>query len=70
MADIQPLLRRPAPQPLGGSENGKFDHLVRPRGMVHRTLFTDPAIFEREMTPVFGGTTVCLQAQGNYAFIL
>ena len=38
--------------------------------MVHRTVFTDPAIFEREMTQVFSGTTVCLQAQGNYAFIL
>ncbi len=60
MADIQPLLRRPAPQPLAGNENGRFDHLVRPDGMVHRTVFTDPAIFEREMTQVFGGTWVFL----------
>lgn len=39
---------------------GKYDHLVRPDGLVHRTLFTDPAIFEEEMTKIFGGTWVFL----------
>jgi phenylpropionate dioxygenase-like ring-hydroxylating dioxygenase large terminal subunit len=37
-----------------------YDSLVRPDGMVHRTVFTDPAIFDMEMKKVFGGTWVFL----------
>ena len=37
-----------------------YEALVRPDGMVHRTLFTDPAIFEQEMIKVFGGTWIFL----------
>ena len=59
MPFVQPLLRMPAQ-----SENqmplGSYDALVRPDGMVHRTLFTDPAIFDREMVRIFGGTWVFL----------
>ena len=29
-----------------GTRASPYDALVRPDGMVHRTLFTDPAIFE------------------------
>ena len=43
-----------------GSGAGPYDALVRPDGMVHRTLFTDPAIFDQEMTRIFGGTWVFL----------
>lgn len=39
---------------------GRYDALVRPDGRVHRSLFTDPAIFEEEMVKVFGGTWVFL----------
>lgn len=38
----------------------KYDSLVTADGMVHRSLFTDPAIFEEEMIKVFGGTWVFL----------
>ncbi len=38
----------------------KYDHLVTADGMVHRSLFTDPAIFEDEMKQIFGGTWVFL----------
>jgi phenylpropionate dioxygenase-like ring-hydroxylating dioxygenase large terminal subunit len=34
--------------------------LVRSDGQVHRTLFTDPAIFEDEMIKIFGGSWVFL----------
>ncbi|MEY4267394.1 MAG: Rieske (2Fe-2S) protein [Pseudomonadota bacterium] len=57
MSKVQALVRRPLPPP---SRDGEFARLVRPDGMVHRTVFTDPAIFEREMTQVFGGTWVFL----------
>jgi phenylpropionate dioxygenase-like ring-hydroxylating dioxygenase large terminal subunit len=38
----------------------RYDGLVRPDGMVHRTLFTDPAIFDHEMVRIFAGTWVFL----------
>lgn len=57
MADTPSL--RPAPGPTDAGAD-RWARLVRPDGMVHRTLFTDPAIFEREMTQVFGGTWVFL----------
>jgi phenylpropionate dioxygenase-like ring-hydroxylating dioxygenase large terminal subunit len=42
------------------SVGGRYDHLVRPDGMVHRTLYTDPRIFEEEMIKIFGGSWVFL----------
>src|SRR5690242_15818504 len=53
------------PVPRGFSSLGvvgarDYDALVRPDGMVHRALFTDPAIFEQEMVKIFGGTWVFL----------
>ncbi len=33
---------------------GRYDHLVRPDGLVHRRLFTDPEIFAEEMLKIFG----------------
>lgn len=39
---------------------GRYDHLVRPDGLVHRTLYTDPAIFDEEMRKIFGGSWVYL----------
>lgn len=39
---------------------GKYDHLVRPDGLVHRTLFTDEALFTEEMVKIFGGSWVFL----------
>ena len=59
MSVVQPLRRMPAPSPKTSGE-GAYDGLVRPDGMVHRTLFTDPAIFELEMRKIFGGTWVFL----------
>lgn len=44
---------------------GKYDHLVRPEGLVHRTLYTDAKIFEEEMTKIFGGTWVFLIHEGE-----
>jgi phenylpropionate dioxygenase-like ring-hydroxylating dioxygenase large terminal subunit len=43
-----------------GTAPGRFDRLVRPDGMVHRTLFTDPMIFQEEMVRIFGGSWVFL----------
>src|SRR5277367_2365845 len=37
----------------------RWDHLVQ-EGRVHRSLYTDPAIFAEEMVKVFGGTWVYL----------
>ena len=61
MSTVQPLRRlTPAPQ-----DARPYDMLVRPDGMVHRTLFTDPAIFEQEMGKIFGGTWVFLLHQSE-----
>ena len=56
---VAPLLRMPHPTP-GAGQTSPYDALVRPDGMVHRTLFTDPAVFEQEMLKIFGGTWVFL----------
>src|SRR3954467_9562486 len=37
----------------------EWDHLVQEH-RVHRTIYTDPAIFDAEMTHIFGGTWVYL----------
>jgi hypothetical protein len=37
----------------------RWDHLVQD-GRVHRSLYTDPAIFAEEMIGIFGGTWVYL----------
>ncbi len=39
--------------------HGPWDHLVQ-SNRVHRSLYTDPAIFDQEMTKIFGGTWVYL----------
>ena len=44
----------------GSGEAGRYDKLVLPGGMVHRSVFVDPQIFEAEMTQIFGGTWVFL----------
>jgi len=54
------VLRRAAPK--GG---GKYDGLVRPDGRIHRRLFTDPQIFEEEMSKIFGATWVFLAHEGE-----
>ncbi len=59
MSVVQPLGQMPAAGP-GSAGGSPYDALVRPDGMVHRTLFTDPVIFEQEMTRIFGGTWVFL----------
>jgi len=49
------------PRPIPDIETGNpCDALVRADGMVHRSLFTDPAIFTLEMTRIFAGTWVFL----------
>jgi phenylpropionate dioxygenase-like ring-hydroxylating dioxygenase large terminal subunit len=37
-----------------------YDHLVLPNGLIHRSLFVDPKIFDEEMTKIFGGSWVFL----------
>jgi phenylpropionate dioxygenase-like ring-hydroxylating dioxygenase large terminal subunit len=39
---------------------GKYDHLVLPNGLIHRSVYTDPKIFDEEMVKIFGGTWVFL----------
>ena len=39
---------------------GKYDALVRPDGMVHRSVYVDPGIFEEEMTRIFARSWVFL----------
>ncbi len=47
-------------QPEGSDrKDDRWDFMVQ-RGRVHRSVYTDPAIFKREMTNVFGGTWVCV----------
>jgi phenylpropionate dioxygenase-like ring-hydroxylating dioxygenase large terminal subunit len=48
------------PRALAEGRDARYDALVRPDGRVHRTLFTDPALFEQEMVRIFGGTWVFL----------
>ena len=59
MPVVQPLRRMPSMSEQAMPQ-GPYDALVRPDGMVHRTLFTDPAIFDQEMVRIFGGTWVFL----------
>ncbi len=42
------------PTRLGGTALYDWDHLVQ-EDRTHRLVYTDPAIFEAEMTQVFGG---------------
>ena len=44
----------------------RWDHLVQ-EGRVHRSLYTDPAIFAEEMIKVFGGTWVYLGTRAKSA---
>jgi phenylpropionate dioxygenase-like ring-hydroxylating dioxygenase large terminal subunit len=43
------------PTRLGGTALYDWDHLVQ-EDRAHRLIYTDPAIFEAEMTNIFGGT--------------
>ena len=52
--------RHDPPYAIPAARDARYDALVRTDGMVHRSLFTDPAIFDREMVSVFGGTWVFL----------
>lgn len=38
----------------------RYDGLVRPDGLVHRSIYVDPDIFNEEMIKIFGGTWVFL----------
>jgi len=41
----------------GSAPRDRWDELVQPeQGRVHRSVYTDPAIFELEMRKIFGGT--------------
>jgi phenylpropionate dioxygenase-like ring-hydroxylating dioxygenase large terminal subunit len=42
------------------SSPGRYDHLVRPEGLVHRSVYCDPEIFAEEMVKVFGASWVFL----------
>ena len=44
-----------APTRLGGTGLYDWDYLVQD-DKAHRLIYTDPAIFEAEMTHIFGGT--------------
>jgi phenylpropionate dioxygenase-like ring-hydroxylating dioxygenase large terminal subunit len=63
-----PITRIAEKKPL----SGKYDGLVLPDGMVHRTVYTDPNIFEEEMKKIFGGSWVFLvheaEIPGPYDF--
>lgn len=50
----------PSIQPLKKGSIGRYDHLVRPDGRVHRSIYTDPGIFEEEMIKIFGASWVFL----------
>ena len=43
------------PSQLGGTALYDWDYLVQ-EDRAHRLIYTDPAIFEAEMTQIFGGT--------------
>jgi phenylpropionate dioxygenase-like ring-hydroxylating dioxygenase large terminal subunit len=43
-----------------GSPSERYDRLITDDSRVHRSLFTDPTIFDEEMTRIFGGTWVYL----------
>ena len=43
------------PTRLGGAGLYDWDYLVQ-EDRAHRLIYTDPAIFEAEMTQIFGGT--------------
>lgn len=55
-----PHLRGAARSAAIEATDARYDALVRPDGMVHRSLFTDPVIFDQEMLNIFGGTWVFL----------
>jgi len=57
MSTVHPLNPRPP--------SGKYDRLVLPNGLVHRSLYTDPQIFEEEMVKIFGGSWVFLLHEGE-----
>jgi phenylpropionate dioxygenase-like ring-hydroxylating dioxygenase large terminal subunit len=40
--------------------NQRYDQLVRPDGLVHRSIYVDPDIFNEEMTKIFGAVWVFL----------
>ena len=44
----------------GDSPPGPYDALVLPDGRVHRSIYTDPRIFEEEMVKIFGASWVFL----------
>ena len=58
MASVQPFVPKTA---------GRYDHLVLPDGRIHRSLYTDPQIFEDEMVKIFGGSWVFLLHESEIA---
>jgi len=55
-----PYRRYDAPHAVPATRDAGYDALVRADGMVHRSLFTDRGIFDREMVQIFGGNWVFL----------
>src|ERR1700742_1246665 len=56
----------PSPTRLGGTALYDWDHLVQ-EDRAHRLIYTDPAIFEAEMTSIFGGTWTYLAHESEIA---
>src|ERR1700751_5652676 len=57
---------RPSPTRLGGTALYDWDHLVQ-EDRAHRLIYTDPAIFQAEMTHIFGGTWTYLAHESEIA---
>lgn len=47
--------------------SSKYEQLVRPDGLVHRSIYVDPEIFKEEMVKIFGGIWVFLCHEAEIA---
>jgi len=54
------------PSGVGGTAFHDWDYLVQ-EDKAHRLIYTDPAIFEAEMTHIFGGTWTYLAHESEIA---
>ncbi|MFT4066332.1 aromatic ring-hydroxylating oxygenase subunit alpha [Paraburkholderia sp.] len=53
--------------PIAPERRTSYEDLVLDNGLVHRSIYTDPAIFEAEMTQIFGGNWVFLLHESEIA---
>jgi phenylpropionate dioxygenase-like ring-hydroxylating dioxygenase large terminal subunit len=58
---------QPLSKPASVPAEGKYDPLVLADGRVHRSLYTDPKIFDEEMLKIFGGSWVFLLHEAEIA---